>query len=139
MDGATLPGDPPPLHPVIAAAGRMRDILLREAAAAHRASLAELAALQEEKQEALEALAGFDPAELPAGDDAPAVQLALRSMLAAAEENGMILASVAGALDSVQERLRADLAAEADPGTYSVASNLRRRPFSLAASIDRNA
>lgn len=139
MTGIDDTGDPRPQSPVVAAAEWMRDILLREAAAAHRASLAELVALHEEKQAALEALAGLDPAEAAAGEDAPAARAALRAMLAAAEENGMILASVAGALESVQERLRAELAAETDPGTYSMAGGLRRRPFSLAASIDRNA
>ena len=136
MEEATLAAEP---NPMLLAAERMRDILLREAAAAHRASLAELVALHEEKQAALDVLAGLDPAEAVAGEDASAVRAALRAMLAAAEENGMILASVAGALESVQERLRAELAAETDPGTYSMAGGVRRRTHSLAASIDRNA
>lgn len=122
-------------QPLIDAARQMREILLREAAAARRASLADLQALQEDKQEALGILASLAP---PQAED-PALRAALRAMLAAAEENAMVLASVSGALESVQDRLRSDLAAETNPGTYNVASARRGRPFSLAASIDQRA
>lgn len=122
------------------AIGWMRDILAREAAAARRASLAELNEIFEEKREALGLLAGIDPAAALAGpEEAGPARDALRAMLRAAEENAMVLASVAGGLEAVQERLRAELAASANPGTYDLGQMARRRPHSLAASIDRTA
>lgn len=126
---------PGPAQPILEAALQMREILLREAAAARRASLADLQALQEEKQEHLALLATLEP---PQAED-PALRAALRSMLAAAEENAMVLASVGGALEAVQDRLRSELAAETNAGTYDIAGARRGRPFSLAASIDQRA
>jgi hypothetical protein len=116
----------------------MQRILREEASAARRASLNDLLQLQEEKQDALDALFALGADHDPAAGSLPEVRVALRGMLAAAEENGLILASIAGALESVQDRLRTDLAAATNPGTYSVASQTRRR-FSLAASIDQTA
>lgn len=129
------PGQDPTTQSLLEAAQRMREILLEEAAAARRASLVDLQTLQDEKREQLAVLAALDPPHA----EAPALRAALRAMLAAAEENAMVLASVGGALESVQERLRSDLAAATNPGTYNLAGARRARPFSMAASIDQRA
>lgn len=138
MENRTPQGQPASPHPIVEAATRMQRILREEASAARRASLNDLLQLQEEKQDALDALFALGADHDPAAGSLPEVRVALRGMLAAAEENGLILASIAGALESVQDRLRTDLAAATNPGTYSVASQTRRR-FSLAASIDQTA
>ena len=126
------------MNALIEAARRLQSVLVRETAAARRASLAELTALSEEKQDALTALIALEPQEdaILAG----ATRVALRDMLAAAEENALVLSAVAGAMETVQDRLRQDLSAAADPGTYSEACGPRRAlRHSLAATIDQTA
>jgi hypothetical protein len=124
---------------LIEAAARLQAVLWRETEMAGTAPLLMLGALMEEKREALLALSALGPAQsLPE-------QVALRSMMAAAEENGLVLGAVADALGTVRERLRTDLAQAADPGLYgpqgSAFPGPRRKPLrhTLAASLDRTA
>ena len=123
-------------HELMQAARDMQAVLMQETAAARRASLAELAALFAEKQDALAVLEQASTEAMP--DEA--CRAALRAMLAAAEENAMVLGAVAGAMESVQDRLRTDLAEAANPGTYGPQGGGRRAPrHSLAASINQTA
>lgn len=124
---------------LIEAAARLQAVLWRETEAAGTAALPMLQALMEEKREALSGLtlAG------PPGN--PAERAALRAMMAAAEENALVLGAVTDALDMVRERLRTDLADAANPGTYgpqgSPFPGPRRKPLrhTLAASLDSKA
>jgi hypothetical protein len=124
---------------LIEAAARLQAVLWREAEVAGTAPLATLGTLMEEKREALLVLSRLGPAE------SAAERTALRNMMAAAEENGMVLGAVADALGTVHERLRRDLAQAADPGTYgpqgSAFPGPRRKPLrhTLAASLDHSA
>ncbi|MBC9179854.1 hypothetical protein [Pseudoroseomonas ludipueritiae] len=124
---------------LIEAAARLQAVLWREAEIAGTAPLATLGALMEEKREALLALSRLGPPENAAE------RAALRGMMAAAEENGMVLGAVADALGTVRDRLRRDLAQAADPGTYgpqgSAFPGPRRKPLrhTLAASLDHTA
>lgn len=137
---------------LIEAARRLQSVLVRETAAARRASLSDLTALWEEKQDALAALVALEPQAVAmpeeASEDATladpilggAARAVLREMLAAAEENALVLGAVAGAMEAMQDRLRRDLAAAADPGTYGEAHGPRRRlRHSLAATINQTA
>jgi hypothetical protein len=122
---------------LIEAAARLQALLWRETEMAGTAPLSELGALMEQKREALAVLSHLSP---PTNE---AEIAALRGMMAAAEENGLILGAVAGALGTVRDRLRTDLAQAADPGTYgpqgSAFPGPRRKPLrhTLAASMDR--
>jgi hypothetical protein len=124
------------MNALIEAARRLQSVLMRETAAARRASLSELTEIFDEKEEALAALIAAEP---PPGEiPADTVRSALRDMLAAAEENALVLGAVAGAMEAVQDRLRQDLAATTNPGTYAPQAGPRgglRR--SLAATINR--
>ncbi|MBK1656627.1 hypothetical protein [Paracraurococcus ruber] len=116
------------------AAKWLTTLLQRETLAARRAALPELIVLAEEKREAFAALAA---AGTPQGPDAEA---ATRALLAAAEENALVLGAVAGAIGTMEMRLRRDLAAATDPGVYAPQTRLRRPPrHSLAARVDRMA
>jgi hypothetical protein len=121
------------------AAARLQTVLWREAEVAGTAPLSTLGALMEEKREALLALSRLGHPE------SEAERIALRRMMMAAEENGLVLGAVADALGTVRDRLRADLAQAADPGTYgpqgSAFPGPRRKPLrhTLAASLDRTA
>lgn len=126
------------MNALIEAARHLQSVLVRETAAARRASLAELTALWEEKQDALAALIALEPQE--EASLGGAARAALRDMLAAAEENALVLGAVAGAMEAVQDRLRQDLTAAADPGTYGEARGPRRGlRHSLAATINQTA
>lgn len=116
------------------AAGRLRMVLLKEAAAARHAMLPELVQLIGEKREALSDLAA---AGLPQSE---VEREAVAAMLRAAEENALALGAVAGALEGVRERLQRDVSEAADPGVYGP-NALRRKPLrhTLAASLDQEA
>lgn len=124
---------------LVEAAARLQAVLWREAEVAGTAPLATLGSLMEEKREALLALSRLGPPE------SLAELTALRGMMAAAEENGIVLGAVADALGTVRDRLRRDLAQAADPGTYgpqgSAYPGPRRKPLrhTLAASLDHRA
>ncbi|MBO1076140.1 hypothetical protein [Roseomonas marmotae] len=124
---------------LIEAAARLQAVLWRETEVAGSAPLSMLGALMEEKREALLALQRLGPPE------GAAERAALRGMMAAAEENGMVLGAVTDALGTVRDRLRSELARAADPGTYGPQGSdfpgPRRRPLrhTLAASLDRSA
>jgi len=120
---------------VLAAALRLRAVLEREALAARQARLPELTRLIGEKREALSALADAGPPE------SAEERAALATMMRAAEENALALGAVAGALETVRERLRQDLSGAANPEVYGPAALGRRRPLrhTLAASLDRTA
>ena len=120
------------MSPLVQAAQQLQAVLNQETAAARRASLPELTELMEAKRDALAELEAAGPAATAAERDA------LRAMLAVAEENALVLGAVAGAMEAVQDRLRTELAAAADPGTYQGAGG-PRRPLrhTLAASVNR--
>jgi hypothetical protein len=124
---------------LIEAAARLQAVLWREVEVAATAPLDTLGALMEEKRDALLTLGRLGP------PGSAAERAALRGMMAAAEENGMVLGAVADALGTVRDRLRSDLAQAADPGTYgpqgSAFPGPRRKPLrhTLAASLDRTA
>jgi hypothetical protein len=124
---------------LLEAAARLQAVLWRETEAASTGPLAMLGSLMEEKREALASLALAGP---PASI---AERAALRLMMAAAEENALVLGAVADALDTVRETLRIDLSRAADPGIYgpqgSPFPGPRRRPLrhTLAASLDSTA
>ncbi|MDO9711800.1 hypothetical protein [Paracraurococcus lichenis] len=110
----------------------LTELLRRETVAARRAALPELIVLAEEKREAFALLAA---AGTPQGPEAEA---ATRALLAAAEENALVLGAVAGAIGTMETRLRRELAAATDPGVYALQTRLRRPPrHSLAARVDR--
>jgi hypothetical protein len=124
---------------LIEAAARLQAALWRETEAAGTAALPVLQSLMEEKREALTSLTLAGP---PSN---PAERAALRVMMAAAEENALVLGAVTDALDLVREKLKTDLADAANPGTYgpqgSPFPGPRRKPLrhTLAASLDSKA
>ncbi|EHL99800.1 hypothetical protein HMPREF9946_02946 [Acetobacteraceae bacterium AT-5844] len=124
---------------MIEAASRLQAVLWRETEAAGSGALPALQALMEEKRDALMNLA------LAGAPETPAERAALKAMMAAAEENALVLGAVAGALDMVREKLKTDLAEMANPGTYgpqgSPFPGPRRKPLrhTLAASMDSKA
>jgi len=119
---------------LLEAAGRLRMVLLQEAAAARQAMLPELVQLIGEKRVALSDLAA---AGMPQSE---AERQAVAAMMRAAEENALALGAVAGALEGVRDRLRRDVSEAADPGVYGPVA-ARRRPLrhTLAASLDQQA
>ncbi|WP_141563198.1 hypothetical protein [Teichococcus rhizosphaerae] len=120
---------------LLQAAARLRQALEREAHAARQVALPELHRLIEEKRQALSALAA---AGLPA---TPEERSAVGMMMRAAEENALVLGSVIGALESIQQRLRQDLSEAANPAVYGPGGGPRRKRLrhTLAASLDRTA
>ncbi|MFC4167976.1 hypothetical protein [Teichococcus aestuarii] len=120
---------------LLRAAQRLRGVLEREAAAARHVALPELHGLIEEKRLALSELAA---AGVP---ETAEERAALSAMMHAAEENALVLGSVVGALETIQQRLRHDLSESANPAVYAPADGSRRKPLrhTLAASIDRTA
>jgi hypothetical protein len=122
------------MNEALEAARHLTHVLRREAAAARRAALPDLIALAEEKREAMAALAS---AGMPEG---PSDHEAVRELLAAAEENAMVLGAVAGLVGAIETRLREELTAATDPGTYAPKTRLRRPlRHSLAARVDHTA
>jgi hypothetical protein len=125
------------------AAARLQAVLWRETEAAGTAPLPVLGALMEEKRQALAGLTLAGPAVGTAASTAE--RAALRLLMAAAEENALVLGAVADALDMVREKLKTDLSQAANPGVYgpqgSPFPGPRRRPLrhTLAASLDRTA
>lgn len=120
---------------LLQAAAKLQEALQREAVAARQVALSELHRLIEEKRDALSDLSR---AGLPETEEERA---ALQAMLRAAEENALVLGSVIGALQSIQDRLRNDLSEAANPALYGPHGGPRRKPLrhTLAASLDRTA
>lgn len=123
------------MTPLQEAAAQLRAVLEREASAARQARLPDLMALIGEKRRALTRLAQAGAPQSRAERDS------LAAMMRAAEENALVLGAVAGALETVRERLRQDVAGAADPGLYGPPAGPRRRRLrhTLAASLDRQA
>lgn len=123
----------------MAAAARLQAVLWRETEIAGTAPLSVLRTLMEEKREAMIALSHLGAPE------SEVERVALRGMVAAAEENALVLGAMADALDALRQKLRTDLSEAANPGVYgpqgSAFPGPRKRALrhTLAASLDRTA
>ncbi len=121
------------------AAQHLQAVLWKETEAAGSGALSVLHHLMEAKRDALADLARAGQPETPEE------RVALHAVMAAAEENALVLGAVAGALEMVREKLKTDLAEAANPGVYgpqgSAFPGPRRKPLrhTLAASLDSKA
>ncbi len=118
-----------------AAAARLLVVALkRETTLAHAGALADLAEAASAKRDAYLAFeqmcADMDPADAPAaiGHDV------IAQLVAAANENALVLEAVTTVLNSAATRLRTLVGAMADPGTYDLHDRPRRHV--IAASVD---
>jgi hypothetical protein len=125
-------------HPsLIQTAKRVLATLQRETAVARLGALTDFTAAAEAKRAAL---ADFTAACEARDPRAPALAVereVLRQVLAAADENALVLAAVRQAVEDLPRRLRAAVTAAIDPGTYSLYGRGARHV--LAARINASA
>lgn len=126
-----------PVPSLVKAARHLLAALQRETSIARLGAVADLAAAAEAKRSAFAdfkaATEAYD--EQPPG--LPAEREALRQLLAAAQENAIVLAAVRQAVEDLPRRLRAAVIAAVDPGTYSLRESSARHV--LAARVNASA
>ncbi|CAH2605610.1 conserved protein of unknown function (plasmid) [Rhodovastum atsumiense] len=118
--------------PLPQAAARLTRALEQETALAHAGALRELAAAAEAKQAAFAVFLRSHDATSP--DLAPVARAALRELMAAADENAIVLEAVKTTLEHTAGVLRTALSSAADPGIYG--PNGQRPRHVLAARLD---
>jgi hypothetical protein len=114
-------------RPLLPAARRMVKSLQKETDCARMGSLIELAEAAEEKKAAFQE---FTHACAARGATTPATaaeRTELRSLLAHADENALILEAVSATLLEMDRKLRNAAAAVADPGTYTLPGRAPKR------------
>jgi hypothetical protein len=118
--------------PLAVAAGRLAKALQCETELAHAGALPDLAAAADAKRDAF---AAFMRSRDAAPDDvSPRTRTALQDLLAAADENAVVLEAVTTTLEHTARGLRNALSAAADPGTYGPTGPRPRHV--LAARLD---
>jgi hypothetical protein len=118
--------------PLAEAAGRLAATMQHETALAQAGALSDLAAAAEAKQEAFAAfLHSYGAKE---GIRSEPAREALRALIAAADENALVLEAVSTTLEHTARGLRDALGAAADPGTYGPKGKHPRHV--LAARLD---
>ena len=122
---------------LVQAARHLLAALQRETSVARLGAVTDLAAAAEAKRAAF---ADFKAASVaydgqPPG--LPAEREALRQLLAAAQENAIVLEAVRQAVEDLPRRLRAAVIAVVDPGTYSLRESGIRHV--MAARLDASA
>ena len=124
---------------LVRAARRMANSLQKETDITRLGSLGDLAAAAEDKKTALQqfteacAIRGHTP------PPTPAERFELRHLLAAADENALILEAVTSTLQDLTRRVRSAAATIADPGTYTLPGRAARRPARHVMSACVNA
>jgi len=102
------------------AARRLLAAMQRETAIARVGAVNDLAAAADAKRAAFAdfqaATQGFTPGQTDNGK----AREALRQLLAAADENAVVLSAVRQAVEDLPRRLRAAVIAAVDPGTYTL-------------------
>ena len=125
-------------HPaLIPTAKRVLAALRRETAIARLGALPDVAAAAEAKLAALADFKAACEARDPGSPALAAEREVLRQVLAAADENALVLTAVRQAVEDLPRRLRAAVTAAIDPGTYSVYGSRTRHV--LAAQISASA
>jgi hypothetical protein len=118
-------------------ARRLAVILDRETGLARAGNVAELARVADAKREAFEAFRRVWSEHEAVGHAAATDREALRQLLAAVNENALVLEAVHVTLQDMAARLRTALRSVADPGTYHLRQPHRRHV--QAAQIDASA
>jgi len=110
---------------LIRATRRMAESLQNETTLASLGALGDLAAAAEAKKIALEE---FTEACASHGPMTAGERVELRRLLAAADENAIILEAVSNTLRDLTKKVRAAAATIADPGTYTLPGCAARQP-----------
>jgi hypothetical protein len=126
----------PPI--LIHAARRMADSLQKETALARLGALGDLAAAAEAKKTALLEFTEACSARGRTPPPSEAERAELRQLLAAADENAIILEAVSSTLQDLARKIRAAAATIADPGIYSPPGRPAKRQYRhvLAARVN---
>ncbi len=123
--------------PLIATAKRVLATLQRETAVARLGALPDFIAAADAKRAALADFRAACDARDPRAPALAAEREMLRQVIAAANENALVLEAVRQAVEDLPRRLRAAITAAVDPGTYSLRGRGARHV--LAARIDASA
>ena len=108
---------PPPS--LAQAARHLLDALQRETAIARVGAVNDLAAAAAAKRAAFVDFSAASQGYSPGHAEGRAEREALRRLLAAADENAVVLSAVRQAVEDLPRRLRAAVIAAVDPGTYT--------------------
>jgi hypothetical protein len=122
---------------LIVTARRVLATLQRETAVARLGALAEVTAAAAAKRAALAEFRAACDARDPRAPALAAEREMLRQVIAAANENALVLEAVRHAVEDLPRRLRAAIAAAVDPGTYSLHGRGGRHV--LAARVNASA
>jgi len=122
---------------LLQAARRLAAELDRETSLARTGAVADLATAAAAKRAAFADFSEICTARGTIGRLTDNERDAVRALLAAADENALVLDAVRTTLDDMAGKLRAALRSVADPGTYGPSS--RRTRHVLAAHVDASA
>jgi hypothetical protein len=127
----------PSLQSFLQATRRLRQALQRETALARTGALPELAQASAEKRVQFAAFSFACAGRQPPEQASETEREAVRELLAAADENMLVLEAVRVTLDDFADKVRKSLSSAADPGTYGPTQQRRRHV--LAARLDASA
>jgi len=108
-----------PIPSLVQAARHLLAALQRETAIARVGAVNDLAAAADAKRAAFGDFQAASQAYCGAPAESGAEREALRQVLAAADENAVVLRAVRQAVEDLPRRLRAAVIAAVDPGTYT--------------------
>ncbi len=126
MSGTTLS--------LVRAARRVHEALQKETMLARMGSVRDLAQAAADKAAAMTDFAAACAARDPGAQPTSAEREALRRVLAAADENALILEAVGVTLKDLLHKVRTAVTTALDPGTYSLVGRNRRHV--RAACVD---